>query len=129
MAKTKKRQPLEVGQHVWIETIWYFRSNRERSLDEYEIVEANRNSAYAVRIENLGKDKPYRERIDQRTREIKSSGSFGIRDVFWESKEAFEADVKRVNDTAIARQKAIEKVKNMSLEQLQEFLGGGIDGG
>ena len=127
MAKAKKYQPLEVGQHVWIETIWYFHSNRERSVCEYEIVEANRSSAYAVRLDNLAKEKPYRERIDQRTRDIKSSGSFGIRDVYWESKEAFEADVKRVNDTAIARQKAIEIVKNMSLEQLQEFLGGDIN--
>lgn len=123
VAKAKKPK-LEVGQHVWIETVWYFYSNRERSVSEYEIVEANRNSAYAVRLVNLGKDKPYRERIDQRTREIKSSGSFGVKDIYWESKEAFEADVKRVKDTAIARQNALEKVKQMSLEQLQEFLGG-----
>lgn len=124
VAKTKKYQLLEVGQRVWIETVWYFYSNRERSVSEYEIVEANRNSAYAVRLDNLGEDKPYRERIDQRTREIKSSGSFGVKDIYWESKEAFEADVKRVKDTAIARQNALEKVKQMSLEQLQEFLGG-----
>lgn len=128
MAKTKKYQPLEVGQRVWIETVWYFYSNRERSVSEYEIVEANRNSAYAVRLDNLDKEKPYRERIDQRIREIKSSGSFGVNDIYWESKEAFEADFKRVKDTAIARQNALEKVKKMSLEQLQEFLGGEVGG-
>lgn len=127
MAKAKKPK-LEVGQRVWIETVWYFYSNRERSVSEYEIVEANRNSAYAVRLDNLDKEKPYRERIDQRTRKIKSSGSFGVKDIYWESKEAFEADVKRVKDTAIARQNALEKVKKMSLEQLQEFLGGDYSG-
>ncbi|MEQ6353963.1 hypothetical protein ABNX05_04985 [Lysinibacillus sp. M3] len=121
MAKYEK---LEVGQRIWIESIWYFYTNRDRSVREYEIVEANRNSAYAVRVDNLGKDKPYRERIDQRTRKIKSAGSFGIGEIFWDSKEAFEADVKRVNDTEIAREKAIKKVNKMSLEQLQELLGG-----
>ncbi len=120
MAKNEK---LEVGQRIWIESIWYFYTNRDRSISEYEIVEANRNGAYAVRVDNLGKDKPYRNRIDQRTRKIKGSGSFGVGEVIWESKEAFEADVKRVNDTEIAREKAIKKVNKMSLEQLQELLG------
>ncbi len=118
-----KHEKLEVGQRIWIESIWYFYTNRDRSISEYEIVEANRNSAYAVRVDNLGKDKPYRNRIDQRTRKIKGSGSFGVGEVIWESKEAFEADVKRVNDTEIAREKAIKKVNKMSLEQLQELLG------
>ncbi|MEB2279699.1 hypothetical protein LAV73_06750 [Lysinibacillus xylanilyticus] len=129
VAKAKKYQPLEVGQRVWIESIWYFYTNRDRSVSEYEIVEANRNSAYVVRVDNLGKDKPYRNRIDQRTRKIKGSGSFGAGEAIWDSKEAFEADVKRVNDTEIAREKVIKKVNKMSLEQLQEFLGGAIDGG
>ncbi|WP_324730254.1 hypothetical protein VO178_09545 [Lysinibacillus fusiformis] len=118
-----KHEKLEVGQRIWIESIWYFYTNRDRSISEYEIVEANRNSAYAVRVDNLGKDKLYRNRIDQRTRKIKGSGSFGVGEVIWESKEAFEADVKRVNDTEIAREKAIKKVNKMSLEQLQELLG------
>ncbi|QTB23092.1 hypothetical protein J1907_02970 [Lysinibacillus sphaericus] len=118
-----KHEKLEVGQRIWIESIWYFYTNRDRSISEYKIVEANRNSAYAVRVDNLGKDKPYRNRIDQKTRKIKGSGSFGVGEVIWESKEAFEADVKRVNDTEIAREKAIKKVNKMSLEQLQELLG------
>lgn len=120
MARYEK---LEVGQRIWIESIWYFYTNRDRSISEYEIVEANRNSAYAVRVDNLGKDKPYRNRIDQRSRKIKGSSSFGVGEVIWESKEAFEADVKRVNDTEIAREKAIKKVNKMSLEQLRELLG------
>ncbi|MDM5245735.1 hypothetical protein [Lysinibacillus sp. G4S2] len=118
-----KYEKLEVGQRIWIESIWYFYTNRDRSISEYEIVEANRNSAYAVRVNNLDKDKPYRDRIDQRTRKIKGSGSFGVGEVFRESKEVFEADVKRVNDTEIAREKAIKKVNKMSLEQLEELLG------
>lgn len=133
VAKAKKHQPLEVGQRVWIEPIEMFLQQRGRSIDEHEIIEVNKTSAYAMRLDlveeykdNLLEHKFLAERINQRTHEVKSNG-WGTHYRLWLTKEAFEKDVKRVNDTTLARQKAIEKVKKMSLEQLQEFLGGDLN--
>lgn len=134
MAKAKKHQPLAVGQRVWIEPIEMFLRQDKRSIAEHEIIEINKTNAYAMRLDlieeykdSIHEKKHLAERINQRTHEVKSSG-WGTHYRLWLTKEAFEADVKRLNDTAIARQKAIEKVKKMSLEQLQEFLGGEYDG-
>lgn len=122
MTKTKKMNPLEVGQRVWIESTPMFYQG-ERSLSEYEIVEVNKSSAYAIHVKDLGKEAPYRRRIDLKTRKIKETVSIGYAYVFWETKEAFEDDIKQKQEYASMMAEAIEKVKNMSFDELKHFLG------
>ncbi|MGE7839573.1 hypothetical protein ACQKNX_02160 [Lysinibacillus sp. NPDC093712] len=134
MAKTKKYQPLVVGQHVWIESIERFLRQEKRSIDEHEIIEVNNTSAYAMRLDLIEKYKDgilerkhLAERIKQRTYEVKPSG-WGTPYRLWLSKEAFEASVQRQSDTKIARKKAHELVDKMNLSKLKKFLGGELDG-
>ncbi|MED4718274.1 hypothetical protein [Bacillus badius] len=121
MKKRKKLDLLQVGERVWIETTGFFYSGK-RYIDEYEIVEANKSSAYAVRVEDLEKENPSRKRIEQGTRKVIARYSMGESYYFWETKEKFEQSVKRQAETISMRQKAIEKVKTMNFEQLKEFL-------
>ncbi len=117
-----KHKPLQVGDRIWIESVGLFRSRDERSAYEYEIVEANKSSAYAVGVEYLHKENPTRKRIVQRTREIKSNFSFGYDYRFWETKEAFEQNVERQKQARIMRAQAIEKVNKMKFDELKSFL-------
>ncbi len=117
-----KHQPFQVGDRVWIETVSLYRSGGKRSAYEYEIVESNKSSAYAVDVDNLHKENPVRKRIVQRTREIKSNFSFGYDYILWESKEAFEKNVERQEQARIMRAQAIEKVKKMKFDELKSFL-------
>ncbi|MEY9976545.1 hypothetical protein [Lysinibacillus sp. RC79] len=134
MAKAKKYQSLEVGQRVWIEPVEMFLRQDKRSIAEHEIIEVNKASAYAMRLDlieeykdNLLEKRFLAERINQRTREVKSNG-WGTHYRLWLTKEAFEASVQRQKDLKIARKKAHELVSKMSLEQLQEFIGGDSNG-
>jgi len=131
VAKAKKYQPLEVGQRVWIEPVERFLRQDKRSISEHEIIEVNKTSAYAMRLEliekhkdNLLEKKFLAERINQRSHEVKSSG-WGTHYRLWLTKEGFEASVQHQKDLKIARKKAHELVSKMTLTQLQEFLGGG----
>jgi len=121
MTKVKKRKSLQVGERIWIESTPMFYEG-DRKIHEYEIVEANSSSAYAVRVEDLGEKKALRKRIEQRTGKIVNSISIGYAYYLWESKEAFENSLKRQEETIRLRKEAIEKVKEMNLEQLQAFL-------
>ncbi|MFE3573916.1 hypothetical protein [Lysinibacillus sp. NPDC059133] len=116
-----------------IEPIEMFLRQNGRSIAEHEIIEVNKTSAYAMRLDlieeykdNLLEKRFLAERINQRTHEVKSNG-WGTHYRLWLTKEAFEASVQRQKDTKIARKKAHELVSKMSLEQLQEFLGGDLN--
>lgn len=134
VAKAKKYQALEVGQRVWIEPIEMFLRQDKRSIAEHEIVEINKTSAYAMRLDlieeykdSIHEKKHLAKRINQRTHDTKSSG-WGTHYRLWLTKEAFEVSVQRQKDIKIVREKAHELVSNMSLEQLQEFIGGDLNG-
>ena len=122
MSKISKRQPLKVGERIWIESMPMF-YERPRKVEEYEVVEANTNSAYVVRVSELNVEKPYRQRIDQRTRKVINKVSIGYAHLIWSSKEAFENNAQRQAEEAKLREEAIKKVKAMNLEQLREFVG------
>jgi len=134
VAKAKKFQPLEVGQRVWIEPIEMFLRQDKRSVSEHEIIEVNKTSAYAMRLDlieqykdSIHEKKHLAERINQRTHKVKSNG-WGTHYRLWLTKEAFEVSVQRQKDIKISRKKAHELVSKMSLEQLQEFIGGDLNG-
>ena len=125
-----KINPLKVGQCIWMETrTMYFRNkNGEREIYEFEVVEANNSSAYAVSVDSLDKyiidAKKYsylRRRIVQRTHEVKGSG-FGDSYVLWLSKESFKANVKYNKDITVARKKAHEIVDRMTLGGLENLI-------
>lgn len=119
-----KKEKLEVGQKIWIESRRYnFSDGWSRQVKEAEIVEANRSSAYAVAVEDLDKEKPYRHRIDQKTGKIVDSGIlFGHYYVLWKSKDAYEKDVQYETDLHKFRYKVIEQVKECkSLDMLKEI--------
>lgn len=125
-----KKNPLEAGQHIWIETrTMFFRNkNGDREIDEFEVVEANKSSAYAVPVVDLAKYKKdikehsyLRRRIEQRTHNVKGSG-FGDSYVLWLTKESFEANVKYNNELVVARKKAHELVDRMTLGGLENLI-------
>lgn len=127
MTKTK-RPKLEIGQRVWIEPIEMFLRPDKRSVDEHEIIKINKTSAYAMRIDLIGKykdniqeKKHLAERINQRTHVVKASG-WGSHYRLWLTKKDFEMSVQRQNDTKEALKKAHELVDKMSLERLQKFI-------
>ena len=121
MSKISKRQPLKVGERIWIESMPMF-YERPRKVEEYEVVEANTSSAYVVRVSDLESEKQYRQRIDQRTHKVINKVSIGYAYMIWPSKEAFENNVQRQAEEARLREEAMKKVKRMNLEQLRDFV-------
>lgn len=127
MVKAKKREPLVVGQRVWIETISYF-FREPRSIVEYEVIEANRNSAYVVRVGGLEKYKadPIKEkwsktRVEQKTYDVKNSmAGYGYR--LWLTKEDFERNVQYNKEVKELRAKAIQLVNQMNVNELRKVL-------
>lgn len=128
--KAKKREPLVVGQRVFIETAGGWAPVKERSVFEAEIVEVNKSSAYAVNINQLtayNLEKPNLrkymcDKIDQRTHQIKDS-TLGYYYRLWLSKEDFERSVELQKEKVELLKQTQEKVKGMTLQQLREFVG------
>lgn len=125
-----KKNPLEVGQKVWLETLSMFlRSEGEnRIISEYQIVEANSSSAYAVPLDvldeynrNIKRHSYFRRRITQRNHKVKSDG-FGGSYILWLSEESFENNVKYNKDLVVARKKAHETVGELTLAGLENLI-------
>ncbi|MFY0744801.1 hypothetical protein AB1K09_20240 [Solibacillus silvestris] len=128
MAKTKKFEPLVVGQRVWIELLGGWGIERERKVTEYEVVETNSSSAYAVRVKQLeafrekGKNYPYsRTRIIQRTHAVANS-ILGYSEKLWLTEEDFERNVQYNKELKDLRSKAIDLVNKMTADELRKVL-------
>lgn len=94
LAKTKK-QPLKEGDTVWIESVSRFNDSK-RAVAEFIVVEANKYSAYVVRMDQLERyrktcNRFFRSRIDQRRREMVEN-SFEVSSIIYDSLEDFEND-------------------------------------
>lgn len=123
------KQLLEVGQRVWfeLESTFFRSANSERNVYEYEIVESNNSSAYAVSVDCLEKYKKdmkgnsfLKHRIEQSTYRVKR----GLGDSFslWVTKEAFEKNVQYNKDMIEARKKAHTLIDSMPLSKLNDLL-------
>lgn len=99
---------------MWIESNSYnFQGNFNRNIFEAQIVEANSSSAYAVDLQNLEEDKPFKFRISQKSHKMMTRGAgFGHSYIFWESKEDFEAVVQYEAD--------VDKYKKLLNQQIKE---------
>lgn len=102
--------------------------NEKRKVYEYEIVEVNQSSAYAVPVDQLKeyfkdpkKHKYLRERINQRTHEVKGNG-WGRYYRMWITKEDFEKNVQYNDTLKMTRQKAYEIFNSLPLSHLEEFI-------
>lgn len=127
--KSMARQPLEVGNRVWLEaTDYFFRRNEERKIREYVVVDANKSSAYLIDIDRLEKynEDPKRHaymkrRVEQRTHNVKGDG-LGTHFTLWMSEEDFQKNViynKTIKET---RQQAHELIDKLPLSILKEFI-------
>lgn len=112
-----KHEPLVIGQIVYVESINMY-SDKGRSIDAFEIVEANQSSAYAVRADSMDTLKPLKQRINQRTLEMNGYG-IGFSYKVWLSEEAFHRDVETVKKTNLAKAEALKIVKNLELNDLE----------
>lgn len=128
MAKAKKREPLVVGQRVWLELLGGWGIERERKVNEYEVVEANSSSAYAVRVKDLeksceeGKDYPYsRTRIVQKTHTVVNV-IFGYEERLWLTEEDFESNVQYNREVKELRTRVTQLVSKMNAEELRKVL-------
>lgn len=92
MARKKKKEPLVVGQTVWLETAsMFFRTTSDQKLRKMIVREANNSSAYIwYDEEGTDKDTTTRYRVVQRTYEVKGVlPGYSYR--LWLSKEDYEA--------------------------------------
>ena len=121
-----KKEPLIVGQKVWMEIRnMYFQANsQDRAVHEFEIIEANKSSAYAVSAQKsaLYKESPksyvnMKNRIDQRTHRVQSAG-FGATYVLWLTEEEFLQDMEHTVAISNAREIACDAVNDMTLAEL-----------
>ena len=115
-----KNKPLEDGQKLWLQGISRY-IEREDSLREVEVVKTNKTSAYIAYVERDKKsDLTYR--VNQKTREVYAPYSVGYGYVLWESKEQYEYYKSQQKKKAEYRKIAMEKVKNMTLNELEKFI-------
>ena len=124
MAKTSKREPLVVGQRIWLEELPWFHSHDDvRTATEFEIVKANGTSSYAVRIDRLDDfnngERVSDVKIAQGTRKGTNTVS---RFLVWSSKEEFQNDINSTNEIKELRAKAIHLVKQMNADELRKVL-------
>lgn len=120
------KRKLEVGDRIWIETRYYGHLSvmETTSINEYEIIEANSASAYAVKVDELG-NKPYRytSRIDQRKMSMqKEMMNFGILKKIWPSREAYDQHIAFEEKRRNLRAEISEKIKSASIEQMERAL-------
>lgn len=124
-----KKEPLEEGMTVWIETISsFFRKKEERSIEEYQVVEVNKTSAYIVATEKLDKfnedpkrHKYLKRRVNLRTHEVERDG-FGGSFALWLKAEAFEKNVAYNKEIAENRKQAHDIVNELPLSELKTFI-------
>lgn len=127
VTRKNKRNPLEVGQRLWLEELTWVQEHAERDVREIEVVEVNKTSAYAVEVNNLEgylknprQNKHLCYRINQRTHKVVET--YGFSYILWQTREAFDNHV----TTSITRQKlrkqVIEHVNKMDVALLQEVL-------
>lgn len=118
--KRKKKRPLQCGERIVVVTRNHLH-NTER-IDDYEVVRANGNSAYVVRVENLDKKDPYEIRIEQKThRVIRFVASFDT-EVVYDSREQYEAIKARRDKLIEARESVVNLVSTLNIDQLNEIL-------
>lgn len=95
MENRRRKQPLEVGDVVHIETVRRF-DRIPRKTMPFHVVEVNKNSAYVVREDfleryNHSKERRFRERIDQRTKKLMNQ-SFDVTGLVWFDEAEFNSD-------------------------------------
>lgn len=115
------------GDIVWI-SVRYFKwgsgSDSKPTLEKYQVVRSNKTSAYVIRVEELNDEIKRELRVDQRTRKVKSGTGASICEyLYWESEKSFYQNLERKEQTAKAREKALSIINELSLEELNEFIG------
>lgn len=126
-----EREPLEKGQRVYLETATNFLNSnieKERSIIECEIIDANMNSAYAIDVKQLAKYKEdpkkysyIRRHITQHNYKVQGSG-FGDNFILWLTVKDFEKSVRCDKELRELRKKAEDKIKKLDYVQLRDFL-------
>lgn len=116
------KEPLEIGQRVWIETRPIFIIG-EPTLTEYEVVKANNSSAYIVSVKDLERGTSnYSIRVDQRSKRIMSRILLGYEYTLWANKEAYLEHESKMAEMKELVEKAHEKIEKMTFHQLKEFV-------
>lgn len=124
------KESLVVGQKVWIETVaMFFRSTGDqRKVSRYEIVEANKSSAYAIpagRLDEYNEDPKrhayMRKRIVQRNHKVLGDG-MGGHYTLWLSSEDFESNVTYNQEIKEVRKQAQDVLNQLTLSDLKKFI-------
>lgn len=122
MPRKKKKEPLVVGQTVWIETTsMFFRESNDRGLRKMIVREANNSSAYIwYDEEQTDKNTTTRYRVIQRTHEVKGVLP-GYHYRLWLSQEDYEAHKAFITKKAEVR-KFVESYVTSSSRTYDELL-------
>lgn len=114
------------GQKVYLETVVsMYRPVEERKVREFQVVRSNGSSAYIVLTEETKRGgKPVEWRVDQRTRKVKDKVSLGNTYKLWETEEDFLTDVEYKKEYSQLYKQAKEKLDEMTLEEIREFIKG-----
>jgi len=115
-----KKELLEVGQIVWLETTNRFGCDvrNEAEPEKMIVLEANKTSAY---IWHNDKSKA-RFKVNQKTHVVKYSIPDGRLYRLWLSKENYERNVAYEIEMKELLAQAREKINNMSLDALRTFV-------
>ena len=116
-----KKEPLQVGQHVFLQELSYFSKPSEPR--EYEVVRANGTSAYATPLDLVDGYKSgktsYSVKIEQRTRKASNLiSNFN----FWESKEAYDNAMNHKKEYNYLIGEAAKIIKDMTFDELKSFV-------
>lgn len=117
--KKKSKDPLVVGQTVWIESMNMF-YKKDRELRKMVVLEANKSSAYIWYDEKESdRDAKARYRVEQRTHEVHGVlPGYSYR--LWLTKEDYEVHIAFMKEKAKTR-KFVEDYVSSSLRTLNEL--------
>jgi hypothetical protein len=123
MNRMAKKQALEVGQTVWMETVSRHGCNVkfEGEPQKMIVLEANKTSAYIWRE---GEEIPFsaRFKVEQKTHLVKYCMPDGRSYRLWLSKEDYTKNMAYEKESIQLRRQAHELVDKMTLQQLRELI-------
>ena len=120
-----KKQLLEVGQSVWIESIDHLGRNPSKcktTLTEMMVLEANKTSAYLWTEENP--ETKTRYKIDQCTHQVKYAVPTFQSYRLWLSQEDYFRNKYEKEKAQELRKEADTIIRNMNLKELRQFVEG-----
>lgn len=111
---------LAVGQKVWLETTYKHGCDvrYENEPEEMVVLEANKTSAYIWYNERT----KVRFKVNQKTHQTKYAMPDGRSYRLWLSKEAYTQCTEEEKERKVLLQKAQEKLTQLHLEELREFV-------